>query len=188
MHRDQLRAGPCLCEKRGSPLPPRVLPSLVFSSPLPDVLIVAGCLCVWGSCMQGWGERHNPRKKSAKPQSTRSSAHRRRVTLRAASKLPACRTLGCPSGPAKPGRGAERPGRYGRPLPSSGTAVPRQQAGVAAAALHRAPHRPRHRPPACPREPPPGSAAPGAPRSPRRAPGEERGPAGRGRERCPGPP
>lgn len=138
MHRDRLRAGPCLCEETGSPLPPRVLPSLVFSSLLPDVLIVAGCLCVWGSCMRGRG-RHNTRKKSAKPQTTRSGGQRHRVTLRAASKLPACRTLGCPSGPAKPGRGAERPVRDGRALPWSGTAVPRQQAGVAAAALHRAP-------------------------------------------------
>lgn len=98
------------------------------------------------------GIRHNPRKKSAKPQSTRSSGHRRRVTLRAASKLPACRTLGCPSGPAKLGRGAERPGRDRRPLPSSSTAVPQWQAGAAAAALprgrrrlHRAPHRPARR-------------------------------------------
>lgn len=68
MHWDQLRAGPCLCEETGSPLPLRVLPSLVFSSPLPDFLIVAGCLCVWGSCMRGAKKAQSPQKKLKTPE------------------------------------------------------------------------------------------------------------------------
>lgn len=137
--------------------------------------------CVFGGVVCSGKEKGtNPRKKkSPRPQSTRSSAHRRRATLRAASKLPACSTLGCSSGPAKLGRGAERPGRARRPLPSSGAAVPQQQAGAAAAAL------PLWRPGcAAPRTAPPAATAPAAPAL-RAGPGRQRGPAGRGRERCP---